>query len=228
MGIAGGGDDQGRTAHQRQARFHHVAVDHVMPIDGQGAGLQRIAHEALEQIDIARRIERLPSLPQLGEMRSVGTRLDLVDHALAVVRGAARGIDKRARAQDQRRHALRPAGGHLQRHDGAGGDGRPARNTRCPARRADRRRPRPIARSGVGRRQWFGVAEAGRNPHCHGAVVATEQRQHVAVFVPGARRLVQQQDREALLSRRSHVDAPRTRADEGSFDRHLQHAVSQE
>ena len=43
-------DHQGRTAYQRQARFHHVAADDAMAFGGARPRLQCIDDEALEKI----------------------------------------------------------------------------------------------------------------------------------------------------------------------------------
>ena len=65
-------------------------------------------------------------------------------------------------------------------------------------------------------RQGLGIAEA-HGIHGDGAIARAQERQHLAIFVPGARRLVQQQDRPSGAAGRD-VHKAGFDADEGTFD----------
>jgi hypothetical protein len=62
----------------------------------------------------------------------------------------------------------------------------------------------------------LGIAESDRI-HGYGAILAAEQREHFAKFVPGARRLMQQQDRAAGAAG-GDMDEAGADGDEGPFD----------
>ena len=81
--IARRSNDQRGAVDLPQTVLHPIAIHHPVAFRRHLAGPQRIDHEALQQIDIISRIERLPARPELREMSAVGTRFHFVDDARA-------------------------------------------------------------------------------------------------------------------------------------------------
>ncbi len=193
--IARRSNDQRGTPDVPQTVLHPIAIHHPVPFRRHLAGAQRVDHEALQQVDIVGGVERLPARPQFGKMRAVGSCLYIVDDARAVVFGPAGRIDERTGREHQRADARRHRGRHFNRdrRTGVMADDRRARHFQRIEQRERALRPqfdRGVAGGGIG------IAETER-VHRDGAEIAAEQRQHVAVFVPRARRLMQQENRES-------------------------------
>ena len=198
--IARRSNDQRGTVDLPQTVLHPIAINHPVAFRRHLAGPQRVDHEALQQIDIIKRVERLPARPEFGKMQAVGARLDIVDDARALVLGAPRGIDERTGRQNQRADARRRRSGHFDRDHRTGmmADDRGARLFQRIKQRERALGPqfnRGIAGRGIG------IPEAERI-HRDRAEIAAEQRQHIAVLVPRARRLMQQQDGKAVAADR--------------------------
>ena len=213
--IASRSNDQRGAADLPQTVLHPIAIYHPVPFRRHLAGPQRVDHEALQQVDIIGGIERLPARPELGEMSAVGARLHIVDDARAVVLGPARRIDERTGREHQRADARRQPSRHFDRdrRTGVMADDRGARFFQRIEQRERALRPqfdRGVAGRGIG------IPEAER-VHRDRAEIAAEQRQHVAVLVPRARRLMQQENRKAG-SRHGDVDAAKTRRNEVALD----------
>ena len=216
MRVGHGCDHQCRAAHQRQARFHHVAADDAVAFGGARPRFQGIDDEAFEKIAAALRIEGLPPRPQFLKMPAVHMLGDVVDHAPAGLRRPARRIDVGARRQDQRLDSLGPRCRHLDGND------RPSVMARYNGAGMAERRQHVVrglrpGLDGIGAgRQGLRIAEA-HGIHGDGAMARAEQRQHLAVFVPGSRRLMQQQDRSSGAASRDMHKAGFD-ADERTFD----------
>ncbi len=209
-------DHQGRTAHPRQTRFHYIAADNTMAFGSARSGLQGIDNEAFQKIAAALWIERLPPSPKFLEVPAIDMLGDLVDYPSVGLLRPSRRIDVGAGRQNQRFDALGPRRRHLDRDRRSRvvtGDN----DAVVAQRRHDLVRSRRPGFDGIlAIRQGLRIAKS-HGIHRDRPVASAQERQHIAELVPGARRLMQQQDGPSVTASRDMHQAGFD-ADEGTFD----------
>ena len=162
-----------------------------------GACLKGIDDEPFHEINTVGRIKRLPHRPEFGEMPTIDPRHCVINDVPRLPRlNAPRPIYIGARRQNKRSNMLRIGGGDLNRNGCAGmmADDRHAPNAECDKKLVCGRGPVFDRRFAF--RECVRVTISDRI-HRNGAVMPTKKRKHVAKFVPGSRRLMQQQHRRA-------------------------------
>jgi hypothetical protein len=168
-----------------------------MPLGSTGACLEGIDDEPFHEINTVGRIKRLPHRPEFGEMPTIDARHCVINSVPRLPRlNAPRPIYLGARRQNERGNMLRISGGDLNRNGCAGmmADDRGPPNAECDKELVCS--PGPIFDRRFTFRECVRVTISDRI-HRNGAVMPTKKRKHVAKFVPGSRRLMQQQHRRA-------------------------------
>jgi hypothetical protein len=180
---------------------------------------ERVAHEGLQQLGPARRIEGLALLPQRREMAAIVARRDLVD-GRPLGAGAPEGrVGVRRRRQHQPMHPVHEGSGQFDRDHATRVMPHHVRTRNAQRIEQLDRDARPLL-DARRRRAGIGITEA-RGVHCHRPEARAKQRKHVPVLGPAARRLVQQQHRlGARIAATRVVHLPDRQVREGAADLH--------
>ena len=191
-GVLRPAGDQGRAADPTDLLLHPVAAARAVALDQLLPRPQRVGDEANQEVRSLLGIEALADLPELGDVGAVGLRLDVVDAVPARPAALAIGrVDEGTRREDE---PLDPLGvRRRQLH----GDHRARvvphhRGRAHPEAVEQRDRSARVVLDLRGARGLVGLPVADR-VHGDHATLAREQRDHVAILVPRARRLMQQQ-----------------------------------
>jgi hypothetical protein len=216
MRIGGGRQYLDGTLHKRQTCFHSISIDDAVALSSQWTGLQSVDHEAVKQIMVACGIIRPTHLPERKQMAPLRASRRFIDDQLAGMTRATFGIDIGRRGKRYRRNPSGLSRRHLDRDRRSG-----VMANDCHLRQLEGVK-QVEGTGGPGFDRIFDEREPSRVPkandvHRNGSIMLADQREHVALFVPRARRLMQEQDRPALAGG-GDVDSRSRRSDETAFN----------